>query len=93
MAENHTENCSTENQKSLTDTRQPTCHTPGMDNTKAMLLQTLGEMTPEKRARMNEFIRLVAERDEHALAILRKVEAGAMAAADALDALDICRGQ
>ena len=49
MAENHTENCSPENQKSLTDTRYPSCHAAGMDKTKYEL-ETLIRLLAEFEA-------------------------------------------
>ena len=42
---------------------------------------------------MHRFIRLVAERDECALAIIRQIEAGWVPASDALDALDRYLGE
>jgi hypothetical protein len=47
----------------------------------------------ETRQRMHRFIRLVAERDECALAIIRQIEAGWVPASDALDALDRYLGE
>ena len=90
MAENHTENCSPENQKSLTDTRQPTCHTPQMDEDQELLNQLMLGMSPDIRHRMQRFVRLVADRDECALGIIRQIEAGRVSPTDALDALDRC---
>ena len=76
MAVNHTESCSPENQKSLTDTRPRICQTPDMDEDQQLLNQLMVGMAPEIRHRMQRFIRLVAERDECALTIIRQIEAG-----------------
>lgn len=47
-------------------------------------------MPPETRHRMQRFIRLVGERDECALSIIRQIEAGRVSPTDVLDALDRC---
>ena len=49
-------------------------------------------MAPETRHRMQRFIKLVAERDECALGIVRHIEMGRLSPTDALDALDRCLG-
>ena len=69
----------------MTETRQPTCHTPGMDEDQQLLNQLMIGMTPETRHRMQRFIRLVAERDECALTIIRQVEVRRVSPTDALD--------
>lgn len=45
----------------------------------ALLNQLMPGMAPETRQRMQRFIRLVAERDECALTIIRQIEAGGLA--------------
>lgn len=62
----------------------------GMDENEELLNQLMEGMPPETRFRMQRFIRLVAERDECALKIIRQIEAGRVAPTDALDALDRC---
>jgi hypothetical protein len=63
-----------------------------MDEDQELLNQLMLGMSPEIRRRMQKFIRLVAERDECALGIIRRSEAGRIAPTDALDALDRCLG-
>ena len=62
--------------KSFRDTRLPTCQTPGMDEDQQLLNQLMLGMARETRHRMQRFIRLVAERDECALTIIRQIETG-----------------
>ena len=80
------------NQNRLTDTHPIPCDTGGMDEDQELLNQLMLGMSPEIRQRMQKFIRLVAERDECALGIIRRIEAGRIAPTDALDALDACLG-
>jgi hypothetical protein len=47
-----------------------------MDKDQELLNQLMVGMAPEIRHRMQRFIRLVAERDECALTIIRQIEAG-----------------
>jgi len=61
-----------------------------MDEDQELLNQLMAGMTPETRHRMQRFIRLVAERDECALSIIRQIEAGRVSPSDALDTLDRC---
>ena len=61
-----------------------------MDEDQELLNQLMIGMTPETRHRMQRFIRLVAERDECALSIIRQIEAGRVSPSDALDTLDRC---
>ena len=63
-----------------------------MDEDQELLNQLMVGMTPETRHRMQLFIRLVAERDECALGIVRQIEMGRLSPTDALDALDRCLG-
>ena len=65
---------------------------PGMDQNEELLKQLMLGMPPETRFRMQRFIRLVAERDECALSIIRQIEAGRVSPTDALDALERCQG-
>ena len=80
------------NQNRLTDTHPSPCDTGGMDEDQELLNQLMLGMSPEIRQRMQKFIRLVADRDECALGIIRRIEAGRIAPTDALDALDACLG-
>jgi hypothetical protein len=61
-----------------------------MDEDQELLNQLMAGMTPETRHRMQRFIRLVAERDECALSIIRQIEAGRVLPSDALDTLERC---
>ena len=79
-------------QNPFTDTRPSPCDTGGMDEDQELLNQLMLGMSPGIRRRMQKFIRLVAERDECALGIIRRLEAGRIAPTDALDALDRCLG-
>ena len=63
-----------------------------MDEDHELLNQLMLGMSPEIRRRMQKFIRPVAERNECALGIIRRLEAGRIAPTDALDALDRCQG-
>jgi hypothetical protein len=56
-----------------------------MDEDQELLNQLMVGMTPETRQRMKRFIRLVAERDECALTIIRQIETGRVSPTDALD--------
>jgi hypothetical protein len=56
-----------------------------MDEDQEFLNQLMQGMAPETRHRMHLFIRLVAERDECALSIIRQIEAGRVSPTDALD--------
>ena len=62
------------------------CDTSGMDENKELVKQLLEGMPPETRFRIQRFIRLVAERDEYTLKIIRQIEAGRVSPTDALDA-------
>ena len=61
-----------------------------MDEDQQLLNQLMTGMAPEIRHRMQRFIRLVAERDECALQVIRMIEAGRVSPSDALDTLDRC---
>lgn len=61
-----------------------------MDEDQELLNQLITGMTPEIRHRMQRFIRLVADRNECALSIIRQIEAGRVSPSDALDTLDRC---
>ena len=61
-----------------------------MDEDQELLNQLMTGMTPETRHRMQRFIRLVAERNECALRIIRQIKAGVVSPSDALDTLDRC---
>jgi hypothetical protein len=47
-----------------------------MDESEQLLKQLMLGISPEARHWMQRFIRLVAERDECALAIIRRIESG-----------------
>ena len=74
------------------DTRPSSCDIAGMDENEELLNQLMLGMAPETRHRMQRFIRLVADRDECALSIIRRIESGRVSPTDALDALDRCLG-
>ena len=61
-----------------------------MDDLKEMLRQVIGEMPPDRRAKMEQFIQLVADRDPCALRVIRRIESGALAPTEAFTALDAC---
>ena len=61
-----------------------------MDENQELLNQLMEGMTPETRFRMQKFIRLVAERYECALTVIRQIEADRVSPTDALNALDRC---
>ena len=61
-----------------------------MDENQELLNQLMAGMSPETRQRMQRFIKLVDERDECALTIIRQIEAGRVSPSDALDTLDRC---
>jgi hypothetical protein len=61
-----------------------------MDDIQEMLVQAIGEMSPDRRAKLMRFIQLVTERDECALQIIRRIESGTLSPKDALVALDRC---
>jgi hypothetical protein len=56
-----------------------------------MLVQAIGEMSPEKRMKMLRFIKLVTERDECALQIIRRIEAGTLSPGEALERCQMAR--
>jgi hypothetical protein len=56
-----------------------------MDEDHELLNQLMQGMAPETRNRMQRFIRLVSERNECALTIIRQIEAGRVSPTDALD--------